>query len=198
MSLYRKVQAVQRMFAQLEKASDAFKDQSSLKCFTGCFNCCLKPDIYATPLEFLPMAYHLYKKGEAEAFLEKAETTTGSICLNLSQTAGDVGGCTNYADRGLICRLFGFSAITNKYSKEVLVTCQRIKTESKENFDKAEVQIANGLEIPMLTDYYTRLRFIDPNLGADLLPINQAIIGALEAVLWYYEYRNPATPRLAG
>jgi len=194
MSLYRKVQAVQRVFAQLEKASVAFKDQTSLECFSGCFNCCLKPDIYATSLEFLPMAYHLYRKGEAEELLDKAQNQIGTICVNLSQTEGAVGGCTNYVDRGLICRLFGFSAMTNKYDKEVLVTCHRIKTESKDKYDNAVEGIDDGLSVPMLTDYYTKLRFIDEELGAELLPINEAIIHALEAVLWYYTYRTSTTP----
>jgi Fe-S-cluster containining protein len=195
MSLYKKVQAVQRLFSQLEKANDAFKDQTSLKCFSGCFTCCLKPDIYATSLEFLPMAYHLYKNGEAEAFLKRAQNTIGPLCLNLSQKEGAIGGCKNYADRGLICRLFGFSAITNKYSKEVLVTCLPIKTESKVTYNNAVIQIENGLNIPIIMDYYTRLRFIDPDLGSEQLPINKAIIEALEAVLWYYKYRTSGSPR---
>ena len=143
------------------------------------------------------MAYHLYKKGEAEAFLKKAQKTIGPLCVNLSQTAGAVGGCTNYADRGLICRLFGFSATTNKYGNEVLVTCQRIKTESETAYDNAVAQINAGKDVPMLTDYYMRLRFIDPDLGSEQLLINQAIIQALEAVLWYYTYRNPDSPRQA-
>jgi Fe-S-cluster containining protein len=197
MSLYRKVQAVQKLFSQLEKENDVFKDQTSLKCFSGCFNCCLKPDIFATALEFLPMAYHLYKKGEAEAFLKRAQNTVGPLCLNLSPKEGAIGGCNNYADRGLICRLFGFSAITNKYNKEVLVTCLPIKTDSKVTYDNAVKQINNGLNVPIIMDYYTRLRFIDSDLGSELLPINKAIIKALEVVLWYYTYRTSGSPRRA-
>jgi Fe-S-cluster containining protein len=198
MNLLRKVQAVQRLFAQLDKASVAFKNQTSLNCISDCFNCCLKPDIYASPLEFLPFAYHLYKDDKAEIFLDQTQNKLGTICINLSQTSDGVGGCKNYADRGLICRLFGFSAITDKYSNPNFVTCLPIKNITSNEYNNAVNKIKEGLDIPIIMDYYTKLQFIDPELGAEVLPINEAIIKALETVLWYYTYRTPSTPRKAG
>ena len=62
MSVYKKVQQVEKLFRLAEKDVATFQQATSLKCKSSCGMCCLKPDIAASPLEFLPLAYHLYKK----------------------------------------------------------------------------------------------------------------------------------------
>lgn len=189
-ALLEKVQSVERVFEKLDEEIAAFQGWSGLHCQWGCGKCCFKPDIEATPLEFLPFAHFLYQSGLANDWLEKLHTAESSICLILNPTQAGAGLCSEYKHRGLICRLFGYSARTNKYGKKELVTCQIIKTEQQENFAKAEVEIAAEGQVPVMSQFYMQLHAIDFELTRDFYPINQAIRKALETVLHYYAYRT--------
>lgn len=107
MILYRKVQLVERLFQQLEKDVATFQQATTMKCKSACGLCCLKPDIIASPLEFLPFAYHLYKNGDAYSHLEQLQGKSDStVCFNLNPFLNQQEGgfCNQYNDRGLICR----------------------------------------------------------------------------------------------
>lgn len=190
MKLPEKVVAVEQVFTKLDREIAHFQSWSGLHCKRGCGKCCFKADIEATILEFLPFALHLYKNNHAEQWLEKIEQSDSSVCLILNPTQSGAGLCSEYTHRGLICRLFGYSARTNKYDKKELVTCQLIKTEQRENFDKAEIEIANRAHVPVMSHYYMQLHSIDFELTKDFYPINTAIKRAIEVVLSYYAYRR--------
>src|SRR5262245_21508104 len=127
MSLEEKVAGVEAVFAKLDAEIAGFQARSTLHCKHGCGKCCFKPDIEATALEFLPFAYHLYKDGSAETWHERLLKLDSEICVILNPTQPGAGLCSDYKYRGLICRLFGYSARTNKYNRRELVTCQVIK-----------------------------------------------------------------------
>lgn len=190
MSLTEKVLAVEGVFRELDEAISRFQSWSTLHCKSGCGKCCFKPDIEATVLEFLPFAHYLYQHDLALDWFERLEASDHKVCLILNPTQAGAGLCSEYAYRGLICRLFGYSARTNKYGARELVTCQIIKTEQSSAFARAQQNLAEQEEIPVMNQYYMRLHAIDPALAQDFYPINQAIKKALEMVLQYYAYRN--------
>lgn len=184
-----KVKAVEEVFRHLDESIFKLQHATGLHCKFGCGKCCLKPDIEATALEFLPFALHLYRTGKADEWYEMCRSIQSSLCLILNPALPGSGHCSEYPYRGLICRLFGYSARTNKYGVRELVTCQIIKTEQVVAYDKAESQIKGGGEVPVMSEYYMRMHAIDPDLSRDFHPINQAIRKAIEAVLQYYAYR---------
>jgi uncharacterized protein len=187
--LLEKIQAVELVFDKLDKEIAAFQTSSTLHCKFGCGKCCFKPDIEATILEFLPFAYHLHKNDLAFTWLEKLQTSDSSICLILNPTHTGAGLCSEYHHRGLICRLFGYSARTNKYGKPELVTCQIIKTEQTDAFEETVKKIDQGEPIPILSQYYMQLHSIDFELTREFFPINEAIKRAIETILHYFAYR---------
>jgi len=190
-SLPEKVNAVERVFSELDQSIAAFQQWSTLSCKLGCGKCCFKPDIEATVLEFLPLAYHLYQDGKAEIWLERLKLMGGDLCAVLNPRQIDSAGlCSEYIYRGLICRLFGYSARINKYNQKQLVTCQIIKEEKKEAYELASERINASAEVPVTSHYYLQLHSIDPDLGREFYPINVAIRQALETVLHYYAYRS--------
>lgn len=189
MSIEEKVNLVEGVFDQLDQRIAAFQNATSLHCKWGCGKCCYKADIEATILEFLPFALHLHQQNQAEQWLDNLRETDSPICLILNPTQNGAGLCSQYKHRGLICRLFGYSARTTKYGKPELVTCQIIKTEQQENFEKAETAIEQGLEVPVLSNFYMQLHSIDFELTRDFFPINVAMRKAIETVLQYYAYR---------
>jgi Fe-S-cluster containining protein len=141
-------------------------------------------------LEFLPFAHQLHAEGKAFEWLDKLKQSDSSICLILNPTQSGVGLCTQYSTRGLICRLFGYSARTNKHGERELVTCQIIKTEQAEQYQKAGVGIAAGADVPLMNQFYMQLHGIDIELTRDFYPINEALKRAIEVVLSYYAYRT--------
>ena len=191
MSIERKVQLVEKLFHQLEQESARFEQASKISCVAGCGKCCNHPDIEASPLEFLPWAFHLFLNGEAEKTLDLLEENQSLTCMIYKPLAlTDQGRCSDYKYRGLICRLFGFAANTDKYGNLRLATCKIIKEGQTEKYNSASEAIAQGLYVPVFTDYYMQLNQIDCALGKIILPVNEALKMALEEVLQYYAYRD--------
>lgn len=193
MSLYRKVRAVERVFEGLEREVATFQEATGMRCISGCGLCCKKPDISATTLEFLPLAYQLYKEGKAYQWLEELQSDRENTICKAFKTfvsEGDRGFCNQYKYRGLICRLFGFSAMLDKQGTPQLVTCKTIKTDLQEAYQNGVAHIAAQRPVPVMRNFYFQLRAIDADLGQKQLPINEAIMEALKVVLSYYAYRQ--------
>jgi len=199
MQLHQKVQKVEKLYANLEKDLIKFQDSSKLGCIPGCGLCCFKSDIDASILEMLPFAYHLYREKKAVDFYEKLLLRQNEpVCVLLSAVFTETrpGFCTNYKNRPLICRLFGFSAMLNRYHHPVLVTCKTIKENDPVNYQNAVNSIAGGGYVPVISDYFQQVRSIDPDLGSKMFTINMAMKKAIEIVLNYYSYRRK--PKHAG
>ncbi|MFY7706553.1 MAG: YkgJ family cysteine cluster protein [Flavobacteriales bacterium] len=193
-TLTGKVRAVQRVYTKLDREISKVQLESGMHCLSGCGECCKKPDIEATPLEFLPLALKLYDDGKAESFLEELQNNTSSTCHVFRPYVTNFGGlCNEYPYRGLICRLFGFTARRDKEGKPEIVTCKLIKTHQEKEYQQAIDNIKNGKRIPIMSEFYTRLSSIDPSL-AQFYPINKAMEVAVETVLHYYAYRKRRKP----
>ncbi len=199
MSIEVKVRAVEQLYDVLDKEIAIFQSKTNLHCVAGCGKCCTKPNIDASPLEFLPWAFHLFLNGTAEQVLKELNEEESTICKiysPFSLLTPENGSCSNYKYRGLICRLFGYGASRDKYQALQLVTCKIIKEDQNEFYIKTQEAISQGLYVPIFTDYYMNLSQIDFKLGNMYVPINKALRLAIEEVLQYYSYR-PYTPPLS-
>lgn len=164
-----------------------------MQCPIACSKCCLKDDIEATPLEFLPFAYSLYKQNKLFTYLDRMENMPREdrcILYNPLQTLQEPGGCSHYEHRGLICRLFGFSAFVNKSGVKHIVTCSTMKELYRDRFEEVSLNIQSKLDIPIMREFYLKLYSIDNNLSMKHYPINTAIKKAVEYVANYYIYRT--------
>lgn len=189
-TLPQKVNEVRKVYARLDKEIADFQQKSSLHCLSGCGECCKKPDIEATPLEFLPLALDLFDEGKAEIALEEIQSKRDSLCYVFRPHITNFGGlCNAYPNRGLICRLFGFTARRDKEGKPELVTCKLIKEQQNEAYNNAISSIKNGEKVVVMSDYYSRLAHVDHTM-TQFYPINEAMAKSLEMVLSYYAYRK--------
>lgn len=188
MELEEKVQAVEALMDNLDAEILKFQGWTGLGCKAGCGKCCFKPDIEATVLEFLPFALHLHRTNQAELWLERLSNEPSGLCMILDPLQIS-GMCSSYKYRGLICRLFGFSARMNKYGKKEIVTCQIIKTEQADTFQQAQARVEESVSVPVTSQFYMQLHAIDFNMAREFFPINQAIKRAIEVILQYYAYR---------
>ncbi|MDO7170610.1 YkgJ family cysteine cluster protein [Mariniflexile sp. AS56] len=192
MSIESKVRQVEHLFESLDGEISKFQTETHLHCIAGCGKCCTTPHIDASPLEFLPWAFHLFLNGEAENTLIELQNTTKTACFiykPLAALNSTDGRCGNYQYRGLICRLFGYASSRDKYGQLRLATCSIIKENQSGAYKDAEEAISKGLYVPIFTDYYMQLNQIDFYLGNTILPINEALKVAIEEVLNYYIYR---------
>jgi Fe-S-cluster containining protein len=193
MNLLEKSLAIEAIFQELEEESKQFHREAGMGCIAGCGFCCANPEVPATPVEFLPLAFDLYEKGLADeiANLLSQRENPGICVVYRAQSADSTKGfCGNYAKRGLICRLFGASARkNNKTGVKELITCKILKSEKKELFQKCTERINSDMDIPLAPAFYTRIKDVDEALTQQY-PVNQAILLALELVLRYYYYRE--------
>lgn len=192
MSIAIRVRQVQKVFGQLEEENKAFQKVSGLACLSGCGHCCNKADIEAAVLEFLPYAFHLFLEGQHELAKQQIQANTTGLCHGFKPIIANSpylkGRCTIYEDRGLICRLFGFATIRDKNGDRQLSTCKWIKGSQADTLNASQALIQKG-RAPHYMSYYQKLAQIDFRLGQEYLPINKAILRAIEEVENYYQYR---------
>lgn len=192
MSIERKVKLVEELFYKLEIEINTFQSTTSLHCISGCGKCCTTPHIEASPLEFLPWAFHLFLNHKAEETLLELRKSTTSSCYvyrPLNVIDKNNGSCSNYRYRGLICRLFGYAASKDQHGQLRIATCKIIKENQQKKYQETAIAIKNGLYIPIFSDYYMNLSQIDFVMGKKIMPINEALVYAIEEVLQYYNYR---------
>jgi len=182
-----KIRKVERIFKQLDKETEKFGKQSGLKCLTNCNLCCMKKGLEANVLEFLPLANYLVKNNLHEAALDLLDTNP-EHCISLAKTQipGQTAGCSMYEHRGLICRLFGFSGVRDKNSRLSVYTCAPMKSEFSEEYQQAMSRINTDMHIPVVSDFYYQIYYIDSQMANDYNPINISIRKAIEKVAYYY------------
>lgn len=173
------------ILAEIDRATTAFQSATGLQCRPGCGACCQNPEVETTPLEMLPIAWELYQQGKLHEWIQKIETTNGiGVCIfyrSDPEIPGN-GRCSIYPWRPSLCRLFGFAAVVNKHGNPELAACKKNKEVIPEVVAKSQAAIANGLPVPQFADFAMRFRNLDPILGQERLPINQALKVALERI----------------
>jgi Fe-S-cluster containining protein len=194
MSVKRKQKSIYKLFKELDNQIAEFSNESGIKCKTGCGECCMFPKIHATVLEFIPFALKMVISGKASGLLETLQNKDAAIssCIIFSPISlnSSNGRCSDYENRGLICRLYGYSAHNNKDGSHSMITCSIIKANNPHIFNNEVSYLSGYTNLPIASEFYSRLQSIDLSLTLETYPINMAIKKALEYVLGYYSYRK--------
>jgi len=184
------VQVVDSLFSlyqELDQEIAQFKAHSGLNCRESCGLCCLRPseEILCTLLELIPVARDLFQEGLASLVWEQAQKAGGeSRCVFYEPQPESpfAGRCGRYTVRPLLCRLFGFSGFRDKRSRVLLTASRVMKEDFPEVVKKAQESMDEGLAIPLSSDWATRLAGIDPSLTQERMPLNVALMRAIEWV----------------
>ena len=184
MNLTAKIRATARILNEADLHVSTFSQASGMGCIAGCRLCCLNANIHATVLEFLPLASHLVDTNKHIEVLEKIEAGKDSICVIFNPFT-ESGGCSMYAQRGLICRLFGFTARTTREGNMQLVTCEPIRKNMAGRTETLSLKIA-----PQMSTYYMKMYGIDPQLSVRYMHINAAIEQAIQVVAIDTKFRK--------
>ena len=186
-TLYQKIQRIESLQAKADEQTSYFKKHANIDCLEHCAECCRYDDIEATPIEFLPLAWHAYKLGLIDEWLEKLSNNNSKQCI-FSVFEDGKWGCRVYPVRGMICRLFGFAAVKNKCGKNELAVCHTIKEKCPDIAIKASEYTKKGGKTPVLEEFYSLLSDIDFTLANEYFPINEAIKQALVIVQTHTYY----------
>ncbi len=175
------------VYNELDSLITDFRGETQLDCLKGCRECCNTPsyNIEASVLEMLPLSIHIWQSGEGEYWLQKlSEIRPDDPCVLYisSPSVKSEGGCSKYAWRPLLCRLFGFSAVIDKQGKPVIALCKKVKQLNPHLEAKIQSLINRGLKAPVNSHFAKRVSFLNPFYGQKLYPINEAFRLALEVI----------------
>ncbi|NJL36662.1 MAG: YkgJ family cysteine cluster protein [Leptolyngbyaceae cyanobacterium SM1_4_3] len=172
------------LYSQIDQQTRAFQAETQLHCPTGCGRCCENPHVEATLLEMVPLAVELFRQGEAVKWLESAdESNETNACLFYEpdpRTPGN-GRCQVYPWRPSICRLFGYATVSDRDGQPRFAACMRHKADIPEVVVTIQEAIAQGLPAPSFATSQ-QIAHLAPQLGAERMPINQALSAALRWV----------------
>jgi len=171
------------LYAEMDRQISSFQASTGLHCLPGCGRCCSSPHVEATILEMIPVAREIHKLREADQWLKRIEgTREGFPCVFYlpDPIIPGNGRCIHYHLRPLLCRLFGFTAVKNKYGQPVFAVCTHIKKNMPIQVAGIYEMIHKGLKVPCFSDFSIRISNLGPYLGSRLLPINLALQIALE------------------
>lgn len=176
-----------KLYEEIDKKTTEVKEKTKLSCVYGCRRCCetSADNIQVSIFEVIPLAAELWKNNSANTILEKIDDQKLSkncvlyirdsmICIN--------GGCSFYKHRPLICRLFGFSAVINKYGQRELSVCKFMGSSRDELILGIRDKIEDSGDLPVYSEYTQRLMGINSYFGQNRYSINIAIKKAIELI----------------
>ncbi|KAM3096343.1 YkgJ family cysteine cluster protein [Phormidesmis sp. 146-35] len=175
---------VMALFEQIDQQTEEFRQATGLSCSSDCGRCCDRPSVEATVLDVLPLAIALFQQGKAEEILDQLETDSPQRCIfyQPDPTNSQKGRCGVYLWRPSLCRLFGYAAVRDKHGQPQLAACTELKATRSLTLTHIQQQLTQGLSAPSFVEFATRMESIDPAIGSQRFPINQAIRLALQKV----------------
>lgn len=173
---------VLEVYRSLDAAVAEFAGQTGLACPRGCGHCCLSEEVEATVLECIPLAFELFRGQQAELILKRLEKIGDDgrcILYRADFTEAGLWGCSHYRYRAVVCRLFGFAGNRDREGVPRLAMCRIMKEEKGESVVPGT---DDGLLMPLFSEAGLRITALHPGLGALRLPINRALLEALQKV----------------
>lgn len=185
-------QSILREYGDISEKFHAFQHNNRLDCVSGCGKCCFKPDIYCSPIELLPLALELLRRGEAQAVYDKCLESIEKRCpfLHVDNAEKFQGKCTEYAFRPLVCRTFGVSARHGKKNNIEYSVCKTLKEEKATAFQSLvdSNYPHTQADLPYIDSAKHRLTTLDPRFLEEEHTIKDSLKIILEKVLLYASY----------
>jgi Fe-S-cluster containining protein len=180
------------LYEELDQQIRQTAERTGWRCPPGCGACCQTPskNIEASEDELRPLARNLWAAGGAEAVLEQARGAgaEGWCALYEPGPGPTQGRCTAYEFRPLTCRLFGSSAVRDKAGRPRATLSAVMKAADPGLGQRVEDAVARGLDVPVAAEWRLRMAEVSPRATVDLLPLNVALVRALQTEGLVYRY----------
>ena len=179
---------LQKLYQEMSDSFSSHQKKTGWNCLPSCGRCCMNPEIEASLFEMIPMALAIYDEGKLDEWVSKIESSQQDSCLALIRGEKEGQGyCVQYEGRPAICRMFGVAGYRNKINEVSLSICRTIK----ESYAIKEIPVNLDInETPMMMEWSFKLAALDQRLIQQRLPINQALLLALQKVSFYAEYQR--------
>jgi hypothetical protein len=135
------------------------------------------------------MALRIHREGTLDQWIEKLESADHVCVMWEGDRATGAGKCTSYETRPSICRLFGASGYFDKNHNVSLSVCKLIKETHAETLKKVS-EGRTAANTPMIAQWYTKIQSLGTPELLERRPMNQAILGALQLIGFYAQYRE--------
>jgi Fe-S-cluster containining protein len=186
---------VKKIYEEMSSTFSEYQTSTGWNCLPSCGRCCLNPEVEASLYEMLPMALSIFEEGSLEEWIEKLSSTSQESCLvYVPGKNPNQGQCGRYKDRPSLCRMFAVSGFKNKNQDITLSICSSIKEEYQIQQD--QIQKVSP-QAPLMIEWSYKLASLDQRLIQDKMPINQALLEALEKVALYATYQELPSKVLA-
>jgi Fe-S-cluster containining protein len=175
------------LYNELEREIGRSASLTGQACPPGCGACCRRPSrhIEASTAEMRPLARHLWAEGRAEEVLARArEAGADGWCAVFEPGDGTANlgdRCTAYGFRPLTCRLFGYAAVRDKTGHPRPNLSAVMKDRDPGLVQRIDRLTTEGLRMPVASDWRQRMAEVTPDAAVNLLPLNEALVRALEA-----------------
>jgi len=188
--LAERLSALAGIYARSDAAVAEFVAISGVSCAFGCGSCCegFVPDIL--PIEAAYLATFLAGTDSDRAFrlaasgLEARRRDDGRVGCPLY--ADDTPyHCTVYEARPLICRMFAFSAMRDKFGEPTFSVCSKgTSAKGGRSASGAALREVFGAMPPVMSDMGSDLASIEPEAAGNRKPLPEALMEALSRVLF--------------
>ena len=194
------------IYQSADEQTAAFSAATGLSCPTGCGHCCANHNPHVSVADMVPIARALVDGAtddEAGGNLLPRGLPTAESVYERAVAAGDSGacvffvegrlpgGCTQYPLRPLLCRLFGFAAVRSKHGSLQLAVCHVFTERTPELAESAAQFVQEGGAVASFADLQEQVDALDPDRSREQLPINVALVRALERELLRAQYASP-------
>jgi Fe-S-cluster containining protein len=169
---------LQNVYEEMSATFLTFQKETNLPCLPDCCQCCFNPEIEATWLEMIPLAFKIFELGIEDKIYENLENSDGKSCILLNGTK-----CSFYTERPAVCRMFGVAGYLDKKQNTTLSICKLIK----ESYPMRAYQLQSEPppHTPMMAIWAKRLLSLQPHYDATRHPLNISLKIALEKVFFY-------------
>ena len=168
---------------------NGFQTASGLFCPDGCGSCCQSEKVEATLLECLPLAFMILQRDDMDSCLNRlVGSHLPRRCIFFIEDHAEKGtwGCSCYADRPLVCRLFGFAGNRGKDGQLQLAFC-RVMRETGQNLPDVAGDANLAAAMPIFAEASIQLTTLHPDYGTRRQPINEAMRAAVMKVGMYLQ-----------
>jgi Fe-S-cluster containining protein len=178
------------LYEAVDREIDAFAGATGLACPSGCGHCCetQTPFVRVDDLAAIAAARVARDLDDAAALRERAAAVGADGPCVLYQPGRRPGGCTEYALRPMLCRLFGFAAVKDKHGAARLALCRVHGRESPEVAAAAVAFVDGGGPVPMFAAWQAESDAVGDDRDARQVPINEALAAALDRALLRAQY----------
>ncbi len=181
-------------YNEYDLVTSKIRDRSNFHCLPGCGACCMtaSSNIEVSVFEILPMAISIIQDDQENYILTLLSdpdiSSKPCVIYQKVSESGNLGHCTRYTSRPMICRLFGGGAKISKQGQRQLVLCKLLKDNQ---YLSQEVLESVADEMPLCSEAATFVRGLNSELVTQLFPINIALKVAIEMVLFKLHWFHP-------